>query len=307
MFTRSQLWIAGSLVLVLGFTVAACSSKSSNKNLILCWLRPSCLPSELPSTNPATVKKSKPSTPSRSSRVTNSKTVNPTSPKPTSSSANCPTVATAHIQGPKPSITMTYTEPTTNEVGKPLTNLAKTTIYYDVGKGLVRAKEVPATNPQGGGKITESIQIPLGSKKTADATICITATSDKGLENHRIVSVPAATKDSQATKPKTQPTKPKTQPKKQTRAQNKYLQMVLLLPPMALRSVVEFQLMSLPRPALVWQTSKSRSMAVASSAPLRYVLPILAGGIPRKWRMAGTPSVPQFSIRIITAGPLQLM
>ena len=207
--------------MVVGSTVTACSSNSSDKDVLLCWLRPSCLPSELNSSSPAAVTKSKPSTPARSARVIKSKTVNPTSHTPTSSSTNCRTTAKTKIKATKPSIRLTYTEPTTNEVGKPLTNLANTTIYYDLGKGLVKAKEVPATDPKGGGKITETIQIPLGSKKTADATICITATSDQGRENLRIVRAPVAPKSSQPTKPKgSQATKPQTPPKKQTSNQS---------------------------------------------------------------------------------------
>ena len=193
--------------MVLGSTVAGCSSKNSNKDVILCWLRPSCLPSEIHSASPAANKESKPSTPPRASKGKESKTMTPTSQTPSSASANCRTTAKTTIKATKPSIKMTYTEPTTNEVGKPLINLAKTTIYYDLGTGLVKAKEVPATNPKGGGKITESIQIPLGSMKTADATICITATSDQGRENLRIVSAPVASKGSQVTKPQTPPKK----------------------------------------------------------------------------------------------------
>ena len=208
--TKFPLWIASALVMVFGLTVTACSSNGSNQNVILCWLRPSCLPSELNSTSPAAAKQSKPATKTKSQQVKKLKPVPSTSQTPTSASANCRTTAQTIVKATKPSVTMTYTEPTTNEVGKPLTNLAHTTIYYDLGKGLVKAKEVPATSPKGGGKITESIQVPLGSQKTADATLCITATSDQGRENLRIANTPVATKSSQAQKPK-----PKTQPKKQ--------------------------------------------------------------------------------------------
>ena len=210
--TKSPLWIAGALIMVLGLTMTACSSNSSNQNVILCWLRPSCLPSELNSTSPETAKQSKPATKKKAQPVKKFKPAASTAQTPASASANCRTTANTMVKATKPSITMTYTEPTTNEVGKPLTNLAHTTIYYDLGNGLVKAKEVPATDPKGGGKITESIQVPLGSQKTAEATLCITATSVQGRENLRIASTPVATKSSQAQQPKP---KPKAQPKKQ--------------------------------------------------------------------------------------------
>jgi hypothetical protein len=47
-------------------------------------------------------------------------------------------------------VTVSYLEPTTKANGEALTNLAKTTIYHDLGKGLVKYKDIPATNPEGG-------------------------------------------------------------------------------------------------------------------------------------------------------------
>jgi hypothetical protein len=81
-----------------------------------------------------------------------------------------------------PTVTVSYTEPTSNAAGLPLTNLAKTTIYYDVGNGLVRAKEVPATRATGGGTITQTISIPLEQKREAAVCVFITATNTEGAE-----------------------------------------------------------------------------------------------------------------------------
>jgi len=73
-------------------------------------------------------------------------------------------------------------EPTTKANGQKLTNLAKTTIYHDLGKGLVKYKDVPATNPQGGGTIQESIHFPIKKGASIQTTICVTATDTNGRE-----------------------------------------------------------------------------------------------------------------------------
>jgi len=79
-------------------------------------------------------------------------------------------------------VTVSYVEPTTKTNGQALTNLAKTTIYHDLGKGMIKYKDIPATSPQGGGKIQEKVSIKVGPGTTIQATICITATDTNGRE-----------------------------------------------------------------------------------------------------------------------------
>jgi hypothetical protein len=79
-------------------------------------------------------------------------------------------------------VTVSYVEPTTNAKGQPLTNLAKTTIYHDVGEGLVKYKDIPATSHLGGGKIQEIITFAVPNGTSIQAIICVTATDTNGLE-----------------------------------------------------------------------------------------------------------------------------
>jgi len=90
--------------------------------------------------------------------------------------------ANARIQASNPSLTVSYVEPTTNANGQPLTNLAKTTIYHDLGKGLLKYKDIPATKPQGGGTIQEKILLTLPKEVSMQVTICVTATNTHGQE-----------------------------------------------------------------------------------------------------------------------------
>lgn len=81
-------------------------------------------------------------------------------------------------------ITLQYTEPSQNADGTPLRDLDHTTIYYDVGAGEVRAADVPASSPAGGGTITHKIIIPIAaSKKEVTARIWVTGTDKSGNES----------------------------------------------------------------------------------------------------------------------------
>jgi len=51
-----------------------------------------------------------------------------------------------------------------------------------VGKGLVKYKDIPATNPQGGGKVQEKISFTISEGASIQATICVTATNTNGQE-----------------------------------------------------------------------------------------------------------------------------
>lgn len=60
-------------------------------------------------------------------------------------------------------ITVSYTEPATNEDGSPLLDLSHTTIYLDIigdGDSESAVKEVPASSKVGGGEIAAEIIVP---------------------------------------------------------------------------------------------------------------------------------------------------
>ena len=99
------------------------------------------------------------------------------------------TSAKATIHASKPFVKITYREPTTKANGETLDNLVKTTIYYDLGKGWVKYKDIPASNPHGGGKVPmepkefEEIPFSISQGTTIQATICVTATNTHGQES----------------------------------------------------------------------------------------------------------------------------
>lgn len=143
------------MILALCSSLLACSSPQSQERLdtVLCWLRPSCLPSELPSTNAKTPHADIPSNPISS--FVSSEESQPIFPQISTSeiiaALNCLTSAKITVTASSPVVNISYIEPTTKANGETLTNLAKTTIYQDIGKGLLKYKEIRATNPGGGG------------------------------------------------------------------------------------------------------------------------------------------------------------
>ena len=86
-------------------------------------------------------------------------------------------------------ITVEYTEPTTNENGAVLEDLSHTSIYYDMGDGAVKAVDVPAANPTGGGVISQAVTVPVTSGMERDVQIWATASDGSGNE-----SAPSETK-----------------------------------------------------------------------------------------------------------------
>ena len=66
---------------------------------------------------------------------------------PPNSSAwmKCGAATKVRVKPPHSTVTVAYTEPTTGTDGKPLTNLAHTTIYYNAGDGPVIGKVVTRT------------------------------------------------------------------------------------------------------------------------------------------------------------------
>lgn len=97
---------------------------------------------------------------------------------PPNSSAwtKCGTATKVRVKAPQSTVTVSYTEPTTGTDGKPLTNLAHTTIYYNAGDGPVIAKVVPASQKTGGGSVSQAITIPLQNQSEQEVMVCVTAT-----------------------------------------------------------------------------------------------------------------------------------
>jgi hypothetical protein len=95
----------------------------------------------------------------------------------------CQSSVQARVSAARPTVTVSYTEPSATAAGGPLEDLAKTSIYYDLGRGRTLAKEVPATNPTGGGQISETITIPIESPGEQSVSICVTATDRHGNES----------------------------------------------------------------------------------------------------------------------------
>lgn len=95
---------------------------------------------------------------------------------------SCPDSVQAKVSEAQPTVRVSYTEPSTTVEGTPLTDLSKTTIYYDLGEGRILAKDILATKPTGGGAISETILIPIG-KKEQSVKICVTATDQLGNES----------------------------------------------------------------------------------------------------------------------------
>lgn len=95
----------------------------------------------------------------------------------------CPGSVQTKVSATKQSVKVSYTEPSVSIEGSPLTDLAKTTIYYDLGSGRVLAKDIPATKPTGGGPISQTITVPVQVKEEQSVRICVTATDRHGNES----------------------------------------------------------------------------------------------------------------------------
>ncbi len=84
----------------------------------------------------------------------------------------CPTLTTSLPAG-KTSVTVSYQEPTTNQKGAPLKDLAYTTIYLSSPKGPAQAIRVWTNDSQGGALVTiRDIAAP-----TQEIGVCVTATN----------------------------------------------------------------------------------------------------------------------------------
>ena len=86
-------------------------------------------------------------------------------------------------------LTVTYTEPSTNTDGSPLTDLARTNVYTEIllpGQAPVKGPNVAATALGGGGAVSTTITVPIGAAlaiKEANVRVWATATDTSGNES----------------------------------------------------------------------------------------------------------------------------
>jgi hypothetical protein len=86
------------------------------------------------------------------------------------------------------SVTLQYTEPSTNQAGNPLTNLKETTIYLKQDGGVEQIIKVPASGPAGGGAIVKTTPIndpPLCGSTTVVAQVTASNTLVTNFESPR--------------------------------------------------------------------------------------------------------------------------
>ena len=87
-------------------------------------------------------------------------------------------------------VTASYTEPTTNADATPLTDLAKTNVYYQLPGGTpVKGADVPASRPQGGGVISTQVTVPVTAGQDVVVTFWATATDQQKNESEPSKSV----------------------------------------------------------------------------------------------------------------------
>jgi hypothetical protein len=92
---------------------------------------------------------------------------------------SCPSTVTVQLKASEPTFKLSYTEP---QVAAGAPDLAKTTVYVDLGDGPSSVREIAATSPRGGGAVTESIAVPW-AQDDGTATVCVTATDVTGRES----------------------------------------------------------------------------------------------------------------------------
>ncbi len=98
------------------------------------------------------------------------------------SAITCPKTVEALVNRDRPRFRISYQEPTKKLDGSPLTNLAKTTIYYNLDHRTVKAAEVPASRPTGGGYVSGEITVPIRDNQDIFVAVCATATDADGNE-----------------------------------------------------------------------------------------------------------------------------
>lgn len=86
-------------------------------------------------------------------------------------------------------VTLTYQEPSTNEDGSPLSDLAHTSIYFSLDGVISKVMDVPATSPNGGGNVEKKFVVPIGEKKEATVILWATASDLTGNEGPKSTEV----------------------------------------------------------------------------------------------------------------------
>lgn len=76
-----------------------------------------------------------------------------------------------------------YQEPTTNADGTPLLDLASTKIFYRLAGVEYEAATVPATSPNGGGQIDQTIDVQAAQGLEVSCEIWVKAFDDDGNES----------------------------------------------------------------------------------------------------------------------------
>lgn len=89
-------------------------------------------------------------------------------------------------------ITIHYKEPTTDADGTPLEDLMQTELYYQLEGSTVavQAKGVNATNPNGGGTITERLVLPVNDNEEKNFTVWAAARDRSGNLSGSTAKVP---------------------------------------------------------------------------------------------------------------------
>ncbi|MGQ0809952.1 MAG: hypothetical protein ACT4OO_01840 [Nitrospiraceae bacterium] len=90
---------------------------------------------------------------------------------------SCHTSTELHVSAAKPTVTVSYQEPTTNSDGTTLQDLAYTTIYFGPPAGPVHMIQVWASDVAGGGQVTiQNLSVPVQPNQQTWLRICVTAT-----------------------------------------------------------------------------------------------------------------------------------
>jgi len=87
-------------------------------------------------------------------------------------------------------VSFVYAEPSTNPDGSALSDLRETRLYMQLENGMPEiGATVPASRPQGGGRVTSTLLVPVLQNQEANVTFWATALDLVGNESARSVSV----------------------------------------------------------------------------------------------------------------------
>lgn len=80
-------------------------------------------------------------------------------------------------------VTVTYTEPTTNKNATALTDLDHCNVYYNIGAGDVKTANVPASAMTGGAQKSSQFTVPVAPDAEVDAGFNATCSDTTGNES----------------------------------------------------------------------------------------------------------------------------